>query len=105
MRTFNWNSNFEIGVEEVDEQHKELVKIINNYSELLSSNSETIESIDKTLEKLITYTKFHFREEEALMHKVGLDSRHIKLHKKLHHELVEEINSMIPKKKFRQIFI
>lgn len=97
MKSFNWNSNFETGVKEVDEQHKELVKIINNYSELLANNSATIENIDKTLEKLITYTKFHFREEETLMCSSGVDPRHIKLHKNLHKGLIDEINSMVTK--------
>jgi diguanylate cyclase (GGDEF)-like protein/hemerythrin-like metal-binding protein len=97
MKSFIWNSNFETGVAVIDEQHQELVKIINTYSHLLANNSATIENIDQTLEELITYTKFHFCEEEALMSKIGLDPRHIKLHKDLHNGLVEEINAMIPK--------
>lgn len=96
MKSFNWNSNFETGFVEIDQQHQELVRIINHYSDLLANNSATIESIDQTLETLISYTKFHFNEEEALMCKIGLDQRHIKLHKSLHHGLVEEINAMIP---------
>lgn len=88
MQSFIWNSNYETGVAEVDEQHQELVKIINNYSHLLANNSATIEDIDKTLETLITYTKFHFNEEETLMCNIGLDPRHIKLHKGLHRGLV-----------------
>lgn len=97
MKSFIWNSNFETGVVEIDDQHQELVKIINTYSHLLANNSATIETIDQTLEELITYTKFHFCEEEALMSKIGLDPRHIKRHKNLHQGLVEEINAMIPK--------
>lgn len=97
MKSFIWNSNFETGVGEIDEQHQELVEIINSYSNLLANNSATIEDIDQTLDTLITYTKFHFFEEEALMIKVGVDSRHIKLHKNLHHGLVEEINSLTSK--------
>lgn len=97
MKSFNWNDNFETGIVEVDEQHKELVNIINNYSYLLANNSTTIEDIDGTLDKLIAYTKFHFSEEEALMCASGLDPRHIKLHRNLHHGLVEEINAMVPK--------
>ncbi|MFT6249999.1 MAG: hemerythrin [Cognaticolwellia sp.] len=81
MKSFIWNSNFETGVVEIDDQHQELVKIINTYSHLLVNNSARIKTIDQTLEELITYTKFHFCEEEALMSKIGLYPRHIKRHK------------------------
>ncbi len=97
MKSFIWNTNYETGIVEVDEQHQELVKIINNYSNLLANNSATIEDIDETLQTLVAYTEYHFHEEEQLMHKIGLDSRHIKLHKNLHNGLVEEIKAMIPK--------
>lgn len=97
MQSFIWNSNFETGVGIIDEQHKELVNIINDYSNLLANNSATLLDIDNTLEKLVDYTKFHFQEEEALMCKAGLDLRHINLHKDLHNSLVEEIISMVPK--------
>lgn len=104
MKSFIWNSNFETGIVEIDEQHQELVKIINNYSHLLANNSATIENIDQTLKTLVSYTEYHFCEEEMLMHKIGLDPRHIKLHKGLHHGLVEEIKSMIPQNHSDNLF-
>lgn len=104
MKSFIWNSNFETGIVEIDEQHQELVKIINSYSHLLANNSATIENIDQTLKTLISYTEYHFCEEEMLMHKAGLDPRHIKLHKNLHHGLVEEIKSMVPQNNSDNLF-
>jgi len=104
MKSFIWNSNFETGIAEIDEQHQELVKIINDYSHLLANNSATIENIDQTLKTLVSYTEYHFCEEEMLMHKIGLDPRHIKLHKGLHHGLVEEIKSMIPQNHSDNLF-
>lgn len=95
MKTFEWNSNYETGVSKVDEQHQCLVEIINEYSHLLANNTATAESIDVTLHKLIEYTKFHFHDEEKLMHSVGLDPRHIKQHELLHHDILMEISSML----------
>jgi len=104
MKSFIWNSNFETGIVEIDEQHQELVKIINNYSDLLANNSATIENIDETLKTLVSYTEYHFCEEETLMHTAGLDPRHIKLHQDLHHGLVDEIKSMIPQNHSDNLF-
>jgi len=95
VKSFNWNSNFETGIQKVDEQHKTLVDIINEYSSLLANNATTSNDIEATLEKLLTYTKFHFEDEELLMDNIQLDSRHVQPHKKLHNDLVDEITSMV----------
>lgn len=98
MKTFKWNSNYETGVSIVDEQHHCLVEIINEYSNLLANNTTTATDIELTLNKLIDYTKFHFNEEEQLMYKVGLDTRHIAHHEKLHRDILLEISTLLSDK-------
>lgn len=95
MKTFIWNSNYETGVGKVDEQHKCLVDIINEYSQLLANNTTTVSDIDLTLNKLIDYTKFHFKDEEELMYNVGLDKRHISYHEELHRHILDEISTLL----------
>ncbi|AAZ26974.1 GGDEF domain-containing protein [Colwellia psychrerythraea] len=95
MKTFIWNSNYETGVAKVDDQHQCLVEIINEYSHLLANNTTTETDIELTLNKLIDYTKFHFKDEEQLMYSVGLDTRHITHHEKLHRDILDEISTLL----------
>ncbi|TWX72113.1 GGDEF domain-containing protein [Colwellia demingiae] len=98
MKTFIWNSNYETGVTKVDDQHQCLVEIINEYSHLLANNTTTENDIELTLNKLIDYTKFHFKDEEQLMYSVGLDTRHITHHEKLHRDILDEISTLLSDK-------
>lgn len=95
MKTFIWNSNYETGVAKVDDQHQCLVEIINEYSHLLANNTTTETDIELTLNKLIEYTKFHFKDEEQLMYSVGLDTRHIAHHEQLHRDILDEISTLL----------
>ena len=53
MDSFKWDENFVTGIEEVDAQHMELVKIINRLGELLSS-SEMLDgpAVNEVLDEL-----------------------------------------------------
>lgn len=63
-----WNQAFSVGVAEMDNQHKQLVTLLNDlYSAMQSQKSSEI--IGKVLNKLISYTEKHFSDEEAFMKK------------------------------------
>lgn len=63
-----WNEGFSVGVTEMDNQHKQLVKLLNDlYSAMQSKKSSEI--IGNVLNKLISYTKTHFTSEEEFMKK------------------------------------
>lgn len=92
MDSFKWDENFVTGIEEVDVQHMELVKIINRLGELLSS-SEALKgsAISDVLDELARYTRFHFAAEESLMLASGIDSRHLESQKREHASFVDEV--------------
>jgi len=81
MQVFTWNSDYETGIDIVDEQHKKLVTIINEYSLSLSNNSTSVDKIKIILNRLLEYTQVYFQEEESLMYTIGLDYRHTRRHK------------------------
>lgn len=63
-----WNQGFSVGVAEMDNQHKQLVTLLNDlYSAMQSQKSSEI--IGKVLNKLISYTEKHFSDEEEFMKK------------------------------------
>lgn len=94
MNSFQWDSCYETGIDEVDEQHQFLVDIINRYGVLVAENTISMEDIRTILFELYQYSEFHFREEEALMRKSGIYSAHLDKHIKIHRAFMTEIISM-----------
>ncbi|MBU0483466.1 MAG: hemerythrin family protein [Proteobacteria bacterium] len=61
-----WNDHYLIGVEEIDVQHKMLLKIMRQVFSLKDQEASSPE-LKKTLRELKKYAQFHFKSEEMLM--------------------------------------
>ena len=61
-----------IGVEEIDNEHRELFRIINETQELLDNQilNDKYDRILETVERLEQYAEAHFRHEEAYMESI-----------------------------------
>ncbi|WP_394256241.1 GGDEF domain-containing protein [Vibrio harveyi] len=94
MNSFRWDTYFETGIEEVDEQHQYLVGFINKYGELLAQNSITLTDIQVALFELSRYAEFHFKEEENLMREVEIHPEHLEKHIQVHRAFMNDIISM-----------
>ncbi|MCB1979551.1 MAG: diguanylate cyclase [Burkholderiaceae bacterium] len=96
MEAFVWDQNFITGLEDVDDQHHALVDLFNELSETFQStdlhNREAL--LNDTFARLVAYTEYHFRDEEALMRGVGIDPRHIALQEAQHAQFVRQINDI-----------
>ena len=68
MRYVNWKKTYEIGVEEIDVQHKKIFEIVNEFYVELFSETYVNESnsILIILDKLKDYCKFHFDFEAKI---------------------------------------
>ncbi|MBU1100800.1 MAG: bacteriohemerythrin [Bacteroidetes bacterium] len=65
MSTITWRDTYSVGIQKIDDQHKELISIINEiYDAHHQGTSQTV--IIDTLEKLVDYTIYHFSMEEDL---------------------------------------
>lgn len=66
MHLINWNSDFALGIDAIDDQHKTLVDMINALD--ASSHEEySAEHMRHLLDRLNAYVKEHFGFEERLM--------------------------------------
>lgn len=82
MNIITWNDEqMSVGLDSIDTQHKELVRIINSFANALDNNKEQ-EILSDTIEELIDYTKYHFSLEEDYFEKFDFDEKD--LHKKEH---------------------
>ena len=80
MTHWEWDSSFSVGIEEIDEQHKQLIQCINELKIAFSYNKMYM--IEEVLENLIEFTKHHFSFEENLMKEAGypLLEEHLQSH-------------------------
>ena len=83
-----------IGVEEIDNEHKELFRIINETQELLDNQilNNKYDRIMEMVDRLDQYAEEHFRHEEAYMESI----RHpeLALQKKQHLFFCDKINGI-----------
>lgn len=74
MSKIQWNSELSVGVEQIDDQHKELIRIANGLINAISlGRDERI--LSNVTRKLREYTVFHFASEERLMDEVHYPER------------------------------
>ncbi len=60
---FLWKKEYELGIPEIDKQHKMLVSYIDELYVAVSEDKQ-FKTVDDIVRKLIDYTKFHFETEE-----------------------------------------
>ncbi len=90
----SWSEEMELGIPEIDQQHRKLVDMLNEfYHELEEGHRE--EAVKHFLKELEDYLRYHFEYEESLLQRVGYPdtANHRKTHemfKKLYREEVEK---------------
>ena len=91
-----WKDEFSVGIEEVDNQHKELMEMIKSLLKICMVDSKTkFESFNKLAAKAIERFIEHFGTEEKLM----LESDYPKYdeHKARHDKLLVDVKEMMEK--------
>jgi len=70
MAFIEWSEKYSVGIASIDEQHQNLVLLINKLNEAMACG-EASTIIDEILIGLTEYTKMHFAFEEALFSQHG----------------------------------
>jgi hemerythrin len=83
-----WAENLSVGVDAIDNQHKELIKRVNVFYAALKAGNNKDETL-KVLDFLSRYVVSHFRDEEALQVKYKYPKYNE--HKKLHKDFLETV--------------
>jgi diguanylate cyclase (GGDEF)-like protein/hemerythrin-like metal-binding protein/PAS domain S-box-containing protein len=82
---FPWDEHFNTGLEDVDQQHRKLVEILNRLASHIAYNSSE-EDLNGIFDELTEYTLYHFQTEEAIWHQYlpdhDLDTSHQAVHQK-----------------------
>lgn len=91
MTTFQWNAHFVTNLVTVDEQHHHLVDLINELGDQLGRDEVNSAGLDALFQELAEYAQYHFSEEESMMRRIGLDSRHVSRHAESHRRFLHDI--------------
>lgn len=83
-----WSSKLSIGIDKIDEQHKELVRLVNQLHRAMKAKAG-IHEASKVLDQLTEYTVYHFAFEEEAFDKYDYEDK--EQHKKYHAELVKKV--------------
>lgn len=89
---FKWSGAFLTVLDTVDDQHCQLVEIINQFGEQFELENIDRSVVDDLYLDLLAYTEYHFKEEEALMRDCRLDERHIAAHQEAHKRFLDEVS-------------
>ena len=99
----HWESEYSVGVKEIDDQHIELMEKINDLiSRSINNPDDGVRCFEEMMNAVIERSEIHFRTEENLLQKT--DYKVFEDHKKEHDELmakVESIKSEIKKMKVK----
>ena len=88
MAILTWHDQYLIGNSTIDEEHKMLFRLINDFHTGWSENRDRA-AVAKLLNQLIQYGEMHFQHEEGIMSAEGYPQ--LESHQRVHEKLVEEI--------------
>jgi diguanylate cyclase (GGDEF)-like protein/hemerythrin-like metal-binding protein/PAS domain S-box-containing protein len=89
MDFFYWNKSFEIGIPEVDAQHRRLVELINELATAITEGG-ALRDARAVFTDLTDYAATHFRDEELLMAASALSEAEKQGHIKAHRSFVRK---------------
>ena len=88
MSQLEWTADLEIGIYEIDLQHRALVSIANQLTEAIEGG-RPIRTIEWILDELLVYAKMHFQTEELYMRRY--QHKESAQHKREHGELLKSM--------------
>ncbi len=91
---FKWSPEYSINIQAIDDQHRELVNILNRLF-ISVSKREGDKVTASILDALMSYTKTHFALEERLMRLANY--KDLQAHMEEHKKLIEKLDQICKK--------
>ena len=92
MFRFEWDDSYSVGNESLDDQHRQLIAIMNDfYFSMVQAKGDVKAKI--YLEKLLAFAASHFIYEEEFLEKKGYP--YLKEHKKEHDDFISKIKEFL----------
>jgi len=89
-----WSKTFSVGIKTIDDQHKELLELVNDmYNHIVGDKKEEKAYFKKVIKKTVKYIKVHFATEEKILKAIKFVgfSEHKKAHDSFILKVVENV--------------
>ncbi|MCX7970254.1 MAG: hemerythrin family protein, partial [Negativicutes bacterium] len=98
MMQLLWKSEYSVGIDEVDVQHRTLFEIFNEIHALRQDKTvvDKYDGIITILVRLSNYAEVHFHTEEEIM--AGCNYPQLAEHRQKHQDFMEKVNNIDPDK-------
>jgi len=83
-----WSQSLRLGVDAIDTDHKIIVSLMNQ----MAHGSLDVTDLEEIIDKLVDYTQYHFKREEAIMEACRYPGLHE--HREHHQKLIKQITDM-----------
>jgi hemerythrin len=92
MTLLQWQDNFNLGIEEVDHEHRELIGLINALHDSLATDRSAVR-VEAFLGEVLADISAHFALEEKVMRARRYDA--LEEHKADHERLLDELRDLM----------
>lgn len=90
MAKLDWLESFELGVDEIDDDHREMLAIMRDVEAAADASDFALRA--RLLDRLIDASLEHFRREEAYLERIGYPD--LEAHKTYHADLVSRAGAV-----------
>ncbi len=87
---FPWNENFNTGIPKIDEQHKVLVRLLNQLANHIAFKSD-LPALTLIFDELANYAVYHFQTEEDIWHEYLPEDPMESSHKAVHDSFISSV--------------
>lgn len=105
MALIQWDDSMSVGMEELDEQHRQLIDLINEAYTAVQRHDE--HKMDALIAKMGDYARLHFSTEETYLEQSGFP--HLEAHQIQHHKFIVDVDEFrrhrFQKTNLSQIFV
>ncbi|MGE4421054.1 MAG: bacteriohemerythrin [Pseudodesulfovibrio sp.] len=105
MPLIQWDETMSVGMDELDDQHRELIDLINEAFDAIQRHDEPL--MASLIDKMLDYSKVHFQAEEAVLRSRNYPDSEV--HADQHRTFTDKVDDfrrdMFVKTNLSQIFI
>ncbi|AXS79662.1 bacteriohemerythrin [Dechloromonas sp. HYN0024] len=89
---FPWNKNLETGIQTIDNQHRQLVALINRLAAHVADKASEL-TLNEVFDHLAAYVNYHFQTEEQIWHSFIAGDPSFSAHQEVHNGFVEKVTA------------
>lgn len=64
MSFIKWDKSLEVGIKEIDDQHKTFISYLNEAADFASPSKPNVKKLGELIPKILDYSRYHFETEE-----------------------------------------